>query len=249
MAKKTTKKTGAKPVGDALRDAEKKTAEKRAELAVERSIAWLQLYAKLDEIQVDAEGYFRFGRRVSEAEIDAELKRHPTRYRHGRDDAEWGLQHRDRFELMAGLSTLWERLPAIGFDHVDEPGRGAIRDLLRACHERDYKPERRFSELVAHAMKVVKRVGEIDAGLARGHEKIPDPFAIDVLRQLSKKPGTAKEVAVALAERRDLADPRKVERAIERLKKLGCELRSIPGHGYVISPSDRARLERIDRGI
>ena len=247
--KKTTKKTRAKPVGDALRDAEKQTAKKRAELAVERSIAWLRLYAKLDEIQVDAEGYFRFGRRVSEAEIDAELKRHPTRYRHGREDAEWGLQHLDRVQLSSGLSTLWERLPAIGFDQVDEPGRRAIGDLLRACHDRDYKPERRFSELVAHAMRVVQTVAEIDAGLARGFEEIPDPFAIDVLRRISKKPGTAKEIARALADRPDLADTRKVERAIKRLQGSGFELVPIPGHGYVLSPSDRARLARIDRGI
>ena len=225
MAKKKTKtrtkKTGEKPISDALRDAENKTAEKRAALAVERSVCWLRLYATLDEIQVDAAGYFRFGRRVSEAEIDAELKRHPTRYRHGREDAELGLQHLDRFELMSGLST---------------------------CHDRGFEPERRFAELVAHAMRVVKTVTEIDAGLAQGFEKIPDPSALEVLRQLSKKPGTAKAIAYALVDRPTDADPRKVERAITRLVKIGFELLTIPGHGYALSPSARARLARIDRG-
>ena len=252
MAKKKTKtrtkKTGEKPISDALRDAENKTAEKRAALAVERSVCWLRLYATLDEIQVDAAGYFRFGRRVSEAEIDAELKRHPKRYPHGREDAELGLQHLDRFELMSGLSTLWERLPAIGFDQVDESGRKTISDLLRACHDRGFEPERRFAELVAHAMRVVKTVTEIDAGLAQGFEKIPDPSALEVLRQLSKKPGTAKAIAYALVDRPTDADPRKVERAITRLVKIGFELLTIPGHGYALSPSARARLARIDRG-
>lgn len=168
---------------------------------------------------------------------------------HGRGDAEWGLQHLDRVALLSGLSTLAARLPAIGRDQVDESGRAAIEELLRACHDRGFQPARPYTELVAHAMRVVRVVIDIDAGLSRGFEEIPDPFAIDVLRQALKKPSTAKEIAQALADRPDLAETRKVERVIERLKKLGFELPTIPGHGYVLSPSDQARLARIDRGI
>jgi hypothetical protein len=258
MAKKKTKKTpksasreAASSTSDALRDAETKTAEKRAELAAERSVCWLQLFAKLDEIQADALEYFRFGRRCSDAEIDAELARHPNRYRHGREDAEWGLQHVDRWRLSCDVQKLARRLPAIGFEHVDEPGRKSIGDLLRACQDKSFAPEGGFYELVARAMRVVQTVAAVDAELSRGFEKIPDPLGLEVLGQIEKKPGTAKEIAQALAprDRPDLADTRKVQRAIERLEKIGFELVRIPGHGYALSPSDRARLARIDRGI
>jgi hypothetical protein len=261
MAKKKTKKTpkrasraAASATGDALRDAEKSSAARRAETAVKRSVCWLGLLAKLDEIQVDAREYFKHGPRISEAEIDAELERHPKRYPHGRADVEWGLAHRDRLQLAGDLLHLWKRLPAIGVDKVGATGREAVADLLRALDalgtgEGSFEPKRDFSDLVAEAMRLAQTVAGIDAELARGFEEIPDPTALDVLRQLAKVPDSAKGVARALAKRPGDADPRKVERAIDRLKKLGFELPNVAGHGYVLSPSDRGRLARIDRGI
>jgi hypothetical protein len=99
------------------------------------------------------------------------------------------------------VQKLARRLPAIGFEHVDEPGRKSIGDLLRACQEKSFEPEGGFYELVARAMRVVQAVAAVDAELSRGFEKIPDPLGLEVLGQIEKKPGTAKEIAQALAPR------------------------------------------------
>lgn len=254
MAKKQTKRTPkrassevAPSTSDALRDAETKTAEKRAELAAERYVRWLRLYAKLDEIQPDALEYFRYGRRFSDAEIDAEIARHPYRYRHGREDAEWGLQHLDRWYLTLDLSTLASRLPAIGSEIVDESGRKTIDDLLRACQDKSFEPGLRFSELVAHAMRVVQAVMEIDGKRSQGSETVGSEDDRAVLKRLLDKPKTAKEIATELAGGKShLVDDARVERTIRRLKREhGFELPNIRGSGYFLSPADRARVERM----
>jgi len=246
MAKKT-KKTSGESTQDALRDVEEKTATKRAELAAERTIRWLRLFAKLDEIQVDALEYFRHGRRCSEAEIDAEIARHPNRYKHGREDAEWGLQHRDRWSLALDLSTFARRLPAIGFETVDESGRKTIDELLRACQDKSFEPDRGFYKLVAHAMRVVQAVAEIDAKLSKGSESVPSEDDRDVLKRLLDKPKTAKEIAKEIAGGKlHLVDDARVERTIRRLRREhGFGLPNIRGSGYVLSPADRARVERM----
>ena len=249
MAKKKTKtkKTRAKPVADALGDAEKKTAEKRAELARARAVCWLQLYATLDEIQVDAREYFRFGLRISDAEIDAEIARHPTRYRHGREDVEWGLNHRHRWGLTHDLDKLARRLPAIGFDRVDAPGRKAVDDLLRACQDKSFEPDGGFSKLVADAMRVAHAVAEIDAKLSKGSESVPSEDDRAVLKELLNAPKTAKEIATKIAGgRRNMVDDARVERTIRRLKlEHGFELPNLRGSGYYLSPADRARVVRM----
>jgi hypothetical protein len=253
MAKKKTTKTGAKPVGDALRAAEKKTAEKRAELAVERTVCWLQLYATLDEIQVDAREYFRFGLRISDAEIDAEIARHPTRYRHGREDVEWGLNHQHRWRLTHDLDKLARRLPAIGFDKVDSPGRKAVDDLLRACQDKSFEPDCGFSKLVADAMRVARAVAEIDAGLAKvgtpsAHRK-PSPLEAAILDVLLDADGSlsAKEIASHVQRTlRKSTESTAVNAAMGKLRRdCGFPELYAGDAGFKLTPDQRALAAKI----
>jgi biotin operon repressor len=257
MAKKKTKKTpkrasraAASATGDALRDAEKSNAARRAETAVELSVCWLGLHAKLDEIQVDAREYFKHGPRISEAEIDAELERHPKRYPHGRADVEWGLAHRDRLQLAGDLSRLWNRLPTIGVDKVGATGREAVADLLRALNapgtgEGSFEPKRGFSDLVAEAMRVAQAVAGIDAELARAKrgspQRAPSGVEIKVLQVLlaSTRALTGLAISKKIGTNRRPVEDKAVWDAVARLRaECGFEIEKTAA-GYWLADRDR----------
>lgn len=225
-------------LGQSLGDAEKKTAAQRAEIAAARCVRWLHLYVRLDEIQVDA------GKHIRSVFTDVEDLDAPLRRRVA-----------DRFRFIDDAIALFERVPALGPGAVDDADRKDVLQLVSLLmggarvHGVRADPGRLASDIVAGAMRVARIAAEVDGKLARGFEPMPDPFALDVLRRLARQPGrTAKEIAIEIAGiQKHQRDERKVERAIDRLRKLGFELfNPSRGGGYLPTDADLARLERID---
>jgi hypothetical protein len=258
MAKKKTKKTpkrasraAASATGDALREAGKSSAVRQAQVADEWTVCWLRLLAKLDEIQVDAREYFKHGPRISEAEIDAELERHPKRYPHGRADVEWGLAHRDRLQLAGDLSRLWNRLPAIGVEKVGATGRDAVADLLRALDalrigDRDFEPDRSFSELVAEAMRAATEARDFEAARAQGARKRrkPSPLEAAILKVLLEADGSLSGEELASKVQRKAKQKTLSKAVLAAIGKLRADC-GFPGlfasyAGFKLTPDERA---------
>ena len=254
MAKKKTKKTGAKPVDDALAerrrldDVIRNLEDAQAARAVERAIRWARLLDQLEVFLSIADELFTIGIPVdhqkvwSEHEARKELGEAVTLgevYRFYKDVEDYF------FDEDLRLAENW--LPMIGAKPL------ALADVRARLGGREpHDPFATPGEAIASAIGAVRKLLDADLARARSFESVPTGSEIDLLRRIGKGPKTAKELAVEIAGKgRPYAeDEKRVSRAI--LDKLRAVHRfDIPnerGLGYTLSPSDRARLDRLVGG-
>jgi hypothetical protein len=107
------------------------------------------------------------------------------------------------------------------------------------------------AEAIALGITCVRMLLAGDLERAKSFARVPSEADLDVLKRLRDKPKTAKELAVEIAGtgNEHNADEKRITRAIDRLKHVhGFELPNERGSGYTLTPSDRTRLDSIDRG-
>ena len=257
MAKKKTKKTGAKPVGDArskrrdLDDAIRKLEERQALRAIDRAKVWTRLLNQLEELLDHADTLFTMGLPVDYEHVEKEYSRQREE---GLNVTFGDVRKEQEFVesclLAQDLQLAENWLPMIGSEyrsgdlHAIADVRGRLNGELR-------DPFSTPAESLATAIVCVRMLLAVDLRRARGFVTVPKDEDLDVLRRLKDKPKTAKELAVEIAGKGNphAVDEKRVERAIERLRDVhGFELPNDRGSGYSLSKSDRARLDATDRG-
>lgn len=243
MAKKKTKKTGAKPVGDAR--------SKLCQLAAERIIRWQRLRVKLSEIQGDAHRYFAFGRDFTAKEIDAEYARHPTRYRHGREDADWHLVRMDRLHFAEDLRQLTAHAEILG-DAVADHQRIAVATLARLA-----MPDVRgcsdpiLPRMVADALRVAEIAIQVD-GVSKSAEvahRKPSPLEAAILDVLLDADGSLSAEEIASRVQRKLGKSKIAKAILDAIGKLradcGFDGLYAGDAGFKLTPDQRALAAKI----
>lgn len=271
MAKKTTKKTGAKPVDDAraerrrLDDVIRNLEDAQAARAVERAIRWARLLDQLEVLLDHADSLFSFGWPIDEKYVEQvhaeELALHAKLVaERGKDypfapptlgdvRAEQIAGETDRLVRDLQLAENW--LPMIGDEYRIGHGQAVADIRLRLEGKAPIDLTATPAEAIAIGITCVRTLFETDRRRAKGFSSVPSEEDIDVLERLRDARKTAKELAVEIAGKgkSHAVDEKRVERAIQRLKNVhGFELPNLRGSGYSLSPSDLARLDALRRG-
>lgn len=253
MAKKTKKPPAAGDARARLDDAIQRLEDGQVERAVERATRWARLADQLEGLLDRAESLFRFGIPLDSREVEAEFRK-----LHAEDpenfptigDVRKMLEGEELGGLFhdLGLAANWlAMLRAEGRDASPDP----ILDVQARLDGAPLDPTATPADALARSIVAVRKLLEADLARARSFAGKPGAEDLDVLRRLRDEPKTAKVLAVEIAGKGNPhnVDEKRVERAIERLKKRhGFDLPNVRGSGYSLSPSDRKRLDELDGG-
>ena len=261
MAKKTTTPVGsklAKPKTVALSERRKlneeirKLEERQASRAVDRAIRWARLLDQLETLLDRADDLFTHGVPV---DFDSVARVHAKMHDAIADPADRPtLGDVRKMESDAATYALYELLQlAENWLPMNVGGHSrAIADVrLRLEGKSPLDASSTSAEAIALGITCVRMLLDGDLLRAKSFARVPSEADLDVLKRLRDKPKTAKELAVEIAGKGNErnADPKPVARAIDRLKHVhGFELPNERGSGYTLTPSDRTRLDSIDRG-
>lgn len=245
------KKTGdARARGRRLDDEIRKLEERQAARAVDRAIRWARLLDQLEALLDRADDLHTHGVPVDLDKLTAE-ERADAISSGGigatRQVAAW----KATCVLSSDLQLAENWLPMIGVEYRNGHAQAIADVRLRLEGKAPFDPSATSAEAIAVAITCVRMLLATDLRRAKGLSTVPSGEDLDVLERLRDARKTAKELAVEIAGKGNphAVDEKRVERAIERLKKVhGFELPNLRGSGYSLSPSDRARLDGLVRG-
>jgi len=260
-----------KPDTDALAERRKlddvirQLEDQQAGRAVARAIRWARLLDQLETLLDRADDLFTHGVPVDfdhvkqwhaklHAAIDAvpeeDLDDETGSLRPTLGDVRKMESDAETYVLAETLQLAENRLPMIGVDLYENGHSRALADVRRRLKgEAPFDATATPAEALALAITCVRMLLKVDLARAKSFTGVPSEEDLDVLDRLRGNAKTAKELSKEIVGNDHKIDEKKVWRTIERLKKVhGFELPNVPGSGYALSPSDRARLDALLRG-